>query len=71
MAYTDTNFKTKKELLKAVKAGDDVYAWQPGPFPLRAYDGNKLIIEGPQYPQPHKWYAQVTIDGENRVLTAR
>jgi len=64
MAYARINFKTKKALKEAVEAakkgGPPVEAYQPGPFGPDLSDG-KVAIEGPHYPQPHKWYAQATV----------
>jgi hypothetical protein len=59
MAYTRKNFQTKKELLEAVALGN-VSVFQPGPFGPDVKDGI-AHIEGPQFPQPHKWYAAVEI----------
>lgn len=61
--YVDPNFKTKKELKEAVARGDSVYVFSPGPFPPKT-DGIEFI-EGPHYPKPHMWYAQVEVkDGK-------
>jgi hypothetical protein len=57
--YTEHNYKTKKALREAVAGGKTIRVWQPGPFPA-ATDG-VVVIEGPQYPEPHRWYAQATI----------
>ena len=55
MAYTLENFKTKKAMLAALRALGKLEAFQPGGmFPLK--EGN-VTIEGPHYPQPHRWYA--------------
>lgn len=60
--YTTRNFKTKKELKLAVEAhktsaGPAVTLFAPGlGEPKR--DGREFV-EGPHYPEPHKWYAQV------------
>jgi hypothetical protein len=63
MAYVDPNFKTKKALKEAVAAGDTVYVYSNGPFPCK--QNGTEYIEGPHYPEPHKWYAQVTVvDGK-------
>jgi hypothetical protein len=59
VAYVDPNFKTKKALKEAVAAGQRVAVYSPGPFPCKQ-DGTEYI-EGPHYPEPHKWYAQVTV----------
>lgn len=68
MAYTVTNFRTKKELKEAVKFWDGIvmkdtnmiYAvrrFNPGLGPdLSNYTG-KVCLEGPHWPKPHSWYA--------------
>ena len=61
--YCDINFKTKKALKEAVTSGKKVYVFSPGPFP--APTNGRCAVEGPHYPEPHKWYAQVEIvDGQ-------
>lgn len=60
MAYTVTNFKTKKALKEAVQAGKAVEVYQPGPFGPAVRDG-KVALEGPHYPEPHRWYAEAVI----------
>ena len=59
MAYTLENFKTKKALREAVQQ-NDVPVYQPGPFGPVVADGT-ACVEGPHYPQPHKWYAAVVV----------
>lgn len=55
--YTDYDFKTKKALKEAVAKGDKVTLYSPGlGAPKR--DGQE-VVEGPHYPKPHTWYAQV------------
>jgi hypothetical protein len=61
--YTHTNFKTKKELKEAVKAGEQVTCFQPGPFPGTVT--GRDVIEGPH--GFHRWYASVDIS--NGVIT--
>lgn len=58
--YVDPNFKTKKALKEAVKAGETVTVFSPGPFPAKS-DGEETI-EGPHYPQAHSWYARVRVE---------
>lgn len=53
--YTTTNFKTKKAVKDALKAGQEVTCYSPGPFPCPR-DG-EIDLEGPHFPQPHTWYA--------------
>jgi hypothetical protein len=60
MAYVSPNFKSKKELKEAVKAGKLVSAYSPGPFPPKR--NGREGIEGPHYPEPHRWYAEVEVE---------
>lgn len=64
MAYTTKNFKTKKSFKDAVLAGHRITCYQPGLGPdLTNFTGH-TTVEGPHYPEPHKWYAQVElVDG--------
>jgi hypothetical protein len=67
--YTSENFRTKKSLKEAVKAGKEVTICQPGgifssPESSPTYTG-RAFVEGPHYPEPHRWYATVEIkDGK-------
>lgn len=57
--YTEKNFKTKKALKEAVAAGEKIRLFAPGMgTPKR--DGTEFV-EGPHFPEPHRWYAQVTM----------
>ena len=58
--YVSPNFKTKKALKEAVKAGARVAVFSPGPFPAKR-DGIETV-EGPHYPEPHRWYARVEVE---------
>ena len=55
--YTHINFKTKKALKLAVADGQEVTYYQPGPFEGNEPKDGNIYIEGPHYPEPHKWYA--------------
>jgi hypothetical protein len=59
MAYVNPDFKTKKELKEAVKAGRRVGVYSPGPFGC-VLDG-KECVEGPHYPRAHTWWAMVQV----------
>lgn len=59
MAYTDRNFKSKKALKEAVASGDQVTIYSPGPFPCKS--NGKEFVEGPHFPEPHRWYAAVEV----------
>jgi hypothetical protein len=64
--YTSTNFKTKKDLKEAVAAKKDIGVYAPGLGTVP--DNGTVFLEGPHYPEPHKWYAQGTM--KNGVLVA-
>lgn len=63
--YASKNFKTKKEFREAVQNGEQITVFAPG---LGKPNVNgKNYIEGPWYPKPHKWYAEV--DTVNGIIT--
>lgn len=66
--YVSPNFKTKKALKEAIAAGDEVSVFAPG-LGTVPRDG-KCTVEGPHYPKPHTWYAQVTLK-DGRVIHAK
>ena len=64
--YSKTNYKTKKELKQAMADGKQVTIFQPGgifnpPEANPTYTGI-AHLEGPHYPAPHTWYAQVELN---------
>jgi hypothetical protein len=59
MAYVTPNYKSKKALKDALKLGERVEVFSPGPFPCKT-DGIEAV-EGPHYPKPHTWYATVVV----------
>lgn len=60
-AYVDPNFKSKKELRQAVERGEMVTVYTPGGIFPDPTDGT-VTIEGPHYPEPHRWYATVQVE---------
>ncbi len=60
--YTIENFKTKKQLLNAFHSGEEIRCFQPGPFGPQADKNGWVAIEGPHYPQPHRFYAQAFLE---------
>ena len=62
--YCSPNFKTKKALKQAISEGKKVTVFSPGPFP--ANQNGIEYIEGPHYPEPHKWYATAVV--ENGII---
>jgi hypothetical protein len=66
MAYTYKNFRTKKQLKEAVAAGQKLRIYNPsGMFPTK--ENGQETVEGPHYPEPHRWYAAVTM--VNGIIT--
>ena len=57
--YVSPNYKTRKALIEAVAAKTPVSVYSPGPFPA-TQDGTEYV-EGPHYPEPHRWYAKVEV----------
>lgn len=57
--YVEPNFLTKKTLKEAVANGEEVTVFSPGPFP--ASKNGTEFVEGPHYPKPHRWYAEVQV----------
>ncbi len=66
--YVNPDYKTKKEFVAAVKAGVKHRPYNHGGlFPVR--DGID-VVEGPHYPRPHRWYAEVEVKN-GVVVTAK
>lgn len=57
MSYTEVNFKTKKAVKEGIaREGFNVRCYNPGfGGDLSNFTGT-VTLEGPHYPQPHKWY---------------
>lgn len=58
--YVRPNFKTKKEFIEAWKGGKLIQLYQPGLGPELSRNGT-VSVEGPHFPEPHKWYAEVKL----------
>lgn len=55
MAYISPNLRSKKAIKEALAKGESIRVFQPG---LGAVPVNgEISLEGPHYPEPHKWYA--------------
>lgn len=63
--YVSPNFKTKKALKEAVANGKTVTVFSPG-LGEPPHNGS-CSVEGPHYPEPHRWYARVQIS-DGRVV---
>lgn len=66
--YTHKNFKSKAELKRAIVAGEKVTYFQPGPFGGNEPRDGEFCLEGPHYPQPHRWYASAV--AKNGVIVS-
>jgi len=55
--YVERNFKTKKAFKEAVENGEKLTIYAPGLGEPR--QNGSEYIEGPWYPEPHRWYATV------------
>ena len=66
MAYVSPNYRSKKDLKAALAAGKDVDVYQLGMGTVP--DNGTVYLEGPHYPEPHRWYAQGRM--ENGKLVA-
>ena len=65
MSYTVNNFKTKKELKQAVSDStfpnsvtEKVRCYNPGLGSDLSNHTGRVSLEGPHYPEAHKWYAE-------------
>jgi hypothetical protein len=67
VVYTHFNFKTKKAFKEAVKLGQRVTVYQPGPFGGNEPLTGNVAVEGPHYPAPHSWWAEVELK-DGRVV---
>lgn len=61
MPYTETNYKTKKQVKEALKEGTKIRCFQPGPFGPDTAENGYIALEGPHYPEPHRWYGAGTM----------
>lgn len=60
--YVNPNFKTKKALKEAVENNEEITIFQTGPFGGNEPENGMATVEGPHYPEPHRWYAQVIVE---------
>lgn len=71
--YVTPNFKTKKALKEALEKGEKVSVFQPNGdlFGSKPTANGTVAVEGPHYPEPHRWYArlQVTDGVVTKVLS--
>ena len=66
MAYTRKDYKTKKELKEDFKSGVLIEVYQPNSdVTVFKLTEGRTALEGPHYPKPHTWYADVDIRKHN------
>lgn len=58
--YCLPNYKTAAQLKRALNTGVTVTVFDPGPLGYGTRNGT-CLLEGPHYPQPHTWYANVEV----------
>lgn len=68
--YATRNYKSKKMLKDAIIADVHVGVYQPGPFGGNEPKNGWVTIEGPWYPEPHRWYAQVELK-DGRIIKVK
>ena len=68
MTYASINFRTKKAFREAVERGETVTLFEPGLG--RVPVEGRACVEGPWYPEPHRWYAEVELSA-GRVTKVR
>ena len=75
MPYTVTNYPSKRALKAAVDQMNETgapFEWfQPGPFGRGTQTlaaGDSVVIEGPQSPAPHSFYARVLMTDGGRLI---
>jgi len=69
MSYVNPNYKSKKDFIFAVKSGKQHSTYNPSGMFLSPWNGGD-VIEGPHYPQAHKWYAAVLVE-DGIVVSAK
>jgi hypothetical protein len=59
MAYTVKNYRTKKQIKADLVAGVRIEVFQPNADLTGATvpANGTVTLEGPHYPEPHRWYA--------------
>ncbi len=57
--YAKGNPRTKKALRQLIASGNPPAIFSPGPF--GAPSEGVSTVEGPHFPKPHRWWAQVKV----------
>lgn len=60
-AYVYPNYKSKKAVKEVIKAGEKVTCSENTPQGKVTLFNGTACVEGPHYPEPHRWYGQVEV----------
>lgn len=60
MTYCVKNYKTKKTLKEDLASGVEIRCYEPGMGSVP--ENGTVYLEGPHYPEQHRWYAKATIE---------
>ena len=73
MAYVTGNPKSKAELRRRIAAGEAFKVFQPGPFgpDVKPDEKRQIAIEGPHYPEPHRWYGIATLNATGTIASVK
>ncbi len=67
--YTVENYRSKAAIKRALAIGEKIATYQPGGMFEAKTDG-VVSLEGPHFPEAHRWYAEATI-ADGIILTIR
>ena len=57
--YASENFQSKKQFKEAVAAEEQITLYAPGLGSPK--ENGTETVEGPHYPEAHRWYAEVVV----------
>ena len=60
--YTTRNYRTKSALKLAVANAQRVELFNPAADGIQPPRDGICYVEGPHYPEPHRWYARVLVE---------
>lgn len=71
MAYVTGNPKSKAELRRRIAAGEAFKVFQPGPRGNEFIECGTCTVEGPHYPEPHRWYGIVKVNAAGLIESVK
>jgi hypothetical protein len=67
--YVSPNFRSKKALREAWQAGKTIDIYQPNNiFGTTIPQTGSVSVEGPHFPEPHRWYATIILKDGKIIL---